>query len=168
MGFANNFIPTMNPQVPYSSPLQGTIHLKLRCLMETAIIEKGFLVSLSCISTCSLLSRSTNLNYKARIFVIIDIWKTLWLNFPVVDYFWGREWFWCLAQTLVRVEKSHVVILEISGRWKHQGTCSKLVAKYFCLLVYVKLLAYTGIVEVIAINTQLRFRLHTLKLYTWF
>ena len=32
-------------KVPFLSPLQGIIHLKLRCLMEVNIEERGFLVS---------------------------------------------------------------------------------------------------------------------------
>jgi len=32
-------------QVPFSSPLHGTINLKLTCLLEALIEEKGFLVS---------------------------------------------------------------------------------------------------------------------------
>ena len=32
-------------QVPFSSPLQGSIHLRFKCLMEANVEERGFLVS---------------------------------------------------------------------------------------------------------------------------
>lgn len=32
-------------RVPYLSPLQGTIHLTLRCTMEANVVYKGFIVS---------------------------------------------------------------------------------------------------------------------------
>ena len=32
-------------RVPYSSPLQGTIQLRMRCLMESRVEHRGFMVS---------------------------------------------------------------------------------------------------------------------------
>ena len=91
-------------QIPYLSPLHGTIYMRLKCLMEQNVEERGFLVSWI----------DDQMKYEPVNFG--SSFRVLTTLFWIADDVWGRQWVWCLAQKMVGSSGEQTLLLEIS-RW---------------------------------------------------